>query len=312
MQKMRMTEGFGLIGVMISLALLSMVSMAMLRLIKSSSSSLQALNVASSRRHIVDYLQLALNDREGVALSLRDKRNSGLIEQLESDCGLSPRSGPLYLLNTRGRLVSRQFYAANLKTRVRKGEHHFAVHVNWECLADGDLEAVVVFSYRDVNLPGLKKGNGKMEVRLPMSQSLWKVPKSTEEENLNAYLEFFSTGNFMAMGGDVEVELVLLSKNGDFTHEFELCGESVTVSETAITSPRSVLKFTMTKNQRCSGILSYSDGGGSETTGSHDLRSWRTHVSKAGLGFWRIYVEDSDDYDWNDSVWMVTSQPAGT
>lgn len=296
-------DGFGLMSVMVAMVVFAFMSAALVQMVQKSSLSMQSMTSIGSRKDLESYIRMVLRDREASAHTVN--ANAKLGTYLANRCPASAW-GNLELHDANNNVVPRRYYKRDFSA-ASASDWTFSVTMKWSCSA-GIFQALIDTEYRNLRLPGYKGTSGTLRSQVPLDPGIWKAPSSSPEDaHDKSYLEFYPTGNFKALGGDVRLKATLLYKDAAYTHQLNLCGTVYTIAQPSIRTPQVIAAKKIDEDTTCRVTVTYIYNGAVLET--HDLLNWRSQFSKIGQNLWRLTLEDADDYDWEDSVWLITGEP---
>ncbi len=120
---------------------------------------------------------------------------------------------------------------------------------------------------------------------------------TAEEAYLKSQLEYFPTGNFRASGGKVRIVVQQINEKADCNHSVRICGQNFSKQGSVLLKDGDVcrVEIASTGKAYCLGTLS--------------MLSSNIMLAKQGQNLWSVHVEDSTDFDYNDSVWKIVGVP---
>lgn len=293
--------GFGLVEAMIAMVVLAFLSVGITNLMLHASKSQQANATITSRKGLEEHIRRLLLDPK-VAEHTR-AANPQLVAALDNLCASGDRANqPLKLRNAAGLAVLPQHFSKTFNPCTQGCA--FRVISNWGC-RPGDFWVDVVTQYRKgLGLPGYDAKGGQVSERIPVDVRVWGRDGSggndpnaqPEDKHDKAYLEFYPTGRFKAIGGAVRLSVRRITQSAQCVHTLRMCGREMGVSGSVV----------IEEDETCTVGFSVSGYCKVEIL---DLNSDRVFLAKQGRNLWRASIEDRDDWDWNDSVWKFVGTP---
>lgn len=120
---------------------------------------------------------------------------------------------------------------------------------------------------------------------------------TAEEAYLKSQLEYFPTGNFRASGGKVRIVVQQINEKADCNHSVRICGQNFSKQGSVLLKDGDVCR------------VEISSTGKSYCLGNLSMLSSNIMLAKQGQNLWSVHVEDSTDFDYNDSVWKIMGVP---
>ncbi|NRA63177.1 MAG: hypothetical protein HRU19_01770 [Pseudobacteriovorax sp.] len=136
-----------------------------------------------------------------------------------------------------------------------------------------------------------------------------KKPESPIEKDDLIYLEFYRNSRFKANGGELTVKIEKIGNDAQCYHELYIDGRR------AIGKNEKPITFKVRQNQqfrvqiKLSGKQCEKKKQKKGNPKYMDLIHENIIVSKPGRNLFNFRVEDSTDFDYNDSVWRLTATP---
>lgn len=139
---------------------------------------------------------------------------------------------------------------------------------------------------------------------MTMTQFAGVLVKGTSPANLIPHLEMLPNGSFMAVGGDLNLNVARTSGEAGCSHSISVCGIPLGVGGSVHLGPGQICEISIQFGGECA-------PNSLPSLGRTD-RSMVTEYFRGGTRRWTVLVEDWFDWDWNDSVWEVWGSPVGS
>ncbi|NRA69364.1 MAG: prepilin-type N-terminal cleavage/methylation domain-containing protein [Pseudobacteriovorax sp.] len=273
-------SGFSLVGVLIAVGIMGIIATALMRMQSNSFRNAKSLELRTDlealKKELIENLDCSNTLPDDPAVACTTPRFVDIVRS----------NGDVFLAN--GGATGTKMGAYNLRAICNANQSRLVIQAQ-----QTDDNGIPV---RD---PIKKRVLGFREVfrNLNLCTSSFSGPATPEQEHEEKFLEFYPTGRFSAVGGRVRLTISLINSDAACTHSLIMCGNPSGTNGSVVLDP----------STSCRPQVRVTGPGGCPQTLA--FLSDKVMLAKQGKNLWRVMAEDSDDFDYNDSVWRVQGTP---